>query len=111
MSNHTPGPWTVDPEGEYCLCIEGGDGSIVCDVRKEVDGPLCEANAHRIVACVNACEGLNPEAIADAIGALTWLLDDMSDAGEDKNPETGEVYDSVANARKALAAVKGAAHE
>jgi hypothetical protein len=34
--------------------------------------------------------------------SLQWLVDDMTDAGEDRNPETGEVYDSVAAARKAL---------
>ena len=34
--------------------------------------------------------------------ALRWLVDDMSDAGEDVHPESGEVFDSVANAREAL---------
>jgi hypothetical protein len=34
--------------------------------------------------------------------ALTWLLDDAADAGEDRNQETGEVYDSVAYARAEL---------
>lgn len=41
--------------------------------------------------------------------ALVWLLDDMTDAGEDANPETGEVYDSVENARAVLKATKTAA--
>jgi hypothetical protein len=29
-----------------------------------------EANTHRIVACVNACEGINPEAVPDMLEAL-----------------------------------------
>jgi hypothetical protein len=41
------------------------------------------------------------------IAALTWLLDDLSDAGEDRNPETGDEYDSVANARAAIAKASG----
>jgi hypothetical protein len=35
--------------------------------------------------------------------ALTWLLDDLTDAGQDRDPETGVEYDSVAFARAALA--------
>ena len=42
----------------------------------------------------------------ELVGALRWLLDDLSDAGEDKNPETGETYDSVQYAVKALARYK-----
>ncbi len=42
------------------------------------------------------------------IEALTWLLDDLTDAGEHCNPETKVVYDSVAFARDALAAAKQA---
>jgi hypothetical protein len=40
---------------------------------------------------------------------LTWLLDDMEAAGEDRDPKTGQEYDSVAFARAALAADKDAA--
>jgi hypothetical protein len=40
------------------------------------------------------------------IEALQWMLDDMTDTGEDKNPETGDVYDSVAKAQTALAEAK-----
>ena len=32
-----------------------------------------EANARRIVACVNACEGINPEAVPDLLEAAEWL--------------------------------------
>lgn len=32
--------------------------------------PEAEANAHRIADCVNACEGINPEAVPDLLEAL-----------------------------------------
>jgi hypothetical protein len=40
------------------------------------------------------------------LAALTWLIDDLTDAAEDRNPETGEAYDSVAYAREQIAAAK-----
>lgn len=67
MSNHTPEPWcklndcgTVGiwgPQGD-CVAVNNGCS---CDN---------EANADRIVACVNACAGLNPEAVPDVVEAL-----------------------------------------
>jgi hypothetical protein len=42
----------------------------------------------------------------DLQAALTWLLDDLTDAGEARNPETGDEYDSVAFGRAALARSK-----
>lgn len=113
MSKHTPEPWEALPNASIMhrhpaydreLAVFGGYPLIA-----GMPGPTDVANARRAADSVNACTGLNPAAIADAIGALSWLLDDMSDAGEDKNPETGDVYDSVANARAALAKVKGVA--
>ena len=43
--------------------------------------------------------------------ALQWLLDDLSDAGEDANPETGDVYDSVQSAREILVKYGGYAYD
>lgn len=42
--------------------------------------------------------------------ALQWLLDDLTDAGEDANPETGDVYDSVQSAREILVKYGGYAN-
>lgn len=36
--------------------------------------PIRDANAARIVACVNACEGLNPEAVPEVLEALREML-------------------------------------
>jgi hypothetical protein len=60
-------------------------------------------------AGVNDCRVMSPteRRIWERMqSALTWLLDDLSDAEEDRHPETGEEYDSVAFARAALAATK-----
>ena len=71
-TEHTPGPWRAwqysaanvfwyvdeldneDGFGNLAVCYQGNQ----------------EANAARIVECVNACEGLNPTAIKDVVAAL-----------------------------------------
>jgi hypothetical protein len=40
-------------------------------------------------------------------GALQWLLDDLVDASDDKNPETGETFVSVAYAQDVLQGALG----
>jgi hypothetical protein len=46
------------------------------------------------------------QAAHELFSALQWLLDDMTDAGEDRNPETGGEYDSVSYARAIIASVR-----
>jgi len=58
--NHTPEPWKNDPEL--------GVLSLFWKSVEETD-----ANAARIVACVNACAGINPEAVPELVNALTEL--------------------------------------
>lgn len=56
-SKHTPGPWDGDTDGEK-LFVVGKDYEI-CTMSGNA-----EANAARIVECVNACEGIeNPAAL------------------------------------------------
>ena len=76
MSKHTPGPWIT----------QGGDrGAMIC-VTNDYNHPLSfnlsfahlpqplriegGANARRIVACVNACEGLDPEGVPEMLPLL-----------------------------------------
>ena len=87
MTNHTLGPWKVyhkrlRPQfktkiieiqrqgGEAIIAWPGFDS---CDLPKGVK----LANARRIVACVNACAGINPEAVPDLVAKLekvaVWL--------------------------------------
>lgn len=55
---HTPEPWAVNGTRRIESRDEHGwanDGWIIADT----DGPQGEANARRIVACVNACAGVS----------------------------------------------------
>lgn len=57
---HTTGPWSVDSDGSIehnnvANIINGADGTMI------VYGQINDADARRIVACVNACEGLDTD--------------------------------------------------
>lgn len=111
---HTPEPWgydmpfivAPDPTGQHPdiyiaeIAVDDEEGRIALHEQHE-------ANARRICAAVNACASLSTGALEqDVVGhllrALHWLVEDLTDAGEDANPETGEVYASVQNARDTL---------
>lgn len=67
--SHTPEPWSVaeesfDNDGIHESVIRGLDGRAAIAVTLEfgANNPgMREANARRIVACVNACEGISTE--------------------------------------------------
>lgn len=103
-AQHTPGPWGCDDSvvgwwsGEQPGCMvrfytrshDGRvtDGHALANCLTQSAGHFAaEANAARIVACVNACEGIpDPSVVGDAIEALRgWqkLHDDMLEAGGD----------------------------
>lgn len=74
MSEHVPEPWAW---GEDCetkaICIYEATGQnrgnpIVYDGEC-----LSDEEAARIVACVNACKGLNPETVPKLLEALEWI--------------------------------------
>jgi len=80
---HTPEPWKLLPARNIDSPVGGsnpmlavgmvGAGSVTAYVS---DGwPLDEqvANGERIVACVNACQGINPEAVKDMLEYLQRL--------------------------------------
>lgn len=64
---HTPEPWRAEwqpgqtPKHTYTHCVMYGDDSL-CDT-------LTQADAERIVACVNACTGM-----ADPAGEIARLM-------------------------------------
>jgi hypothetical protein len=45
-------------------------------------------------------------ALREVVGALSYLLTDLEETDMDRNPETGEVYESHAEARNALSALE-----
>jgi len=74
MSDHTPEPWRLYPPG---ACVPHYDvrERIVsdCPSGRSVSDPISEADARRIVACVNACAGIPTEALE--AGAVREALD------------------------------------
>ena len=66
----TKGPWKTEREGIHALIL-GGDATIVA-VRHRLPADVHEANARRIVACVNACEGISTDNLEDN-RAVAWL--------------------------------------
>ena len=77
-TKHSPEPWGYsyrEKEDRYVLGGKSGDfghfvgWSFDGVTTKEED----EANARRMVACVTACEGLNPEAVPKLLAACKTL--------------------------------------
>ena len=95
MAEHTPGPWRYTCRGEigemavYVLKgpkSPGGPptGLVIAHLGldtagENVAGAEREANASRIVACVNACKGINPEAVPVLLGLLRNIRDNLKD--------------------------------
>ena len=61
MADHTKEPWLCDKRTVYALNKKGFNifSAVVQDCR--TSNSELEANARRIVACVNACEGIQTE--------------------------------------------------
>jgi hypothetical protein len=74
MTGHTPTPWQTTDKFGPCN-ISAGHGRSICSTGGySSSGPNAEnvhleneANAARIIACVNACEGLSIEALESGV--------------------------------------------
>ena len=87
---HTKEPWAVRAIGSegYNVGREINATLLALPIHQRLreSQPICrvdgfewetlKANAHRIVACVNACKGINPEAVPDLLEALKMLYND-----------------------------------
>lgn len=74
---HTPEPWALrhDPMNPNPR-IFGSDGSLVVIISEgRAFAKQTEANAARIVACVNSCKGINPEAVPELLEALRRIAE------------------------------------
>lgn len=112
-TKHTAAPWSICNLGKAINCIgvdhSGRDwiafvrdvsGNVVCRVHGATKQEA-EANAARIVACVNACEGYNPWSIFMLTDALRRIVS-VGD-GEAKCKLDGYALDMLAIATEALA--------
>lgn len=81
QGKHTPGPWEAictepsrgDPFGDAMVRTGNGTMSICCHKSGRTLGED-RANARRIVACVNACEGINPDSVQDLLKACEAIV-------------------------------------
>lgn len=67
--SHTKEPWHVAPGGDYC--------DIVCQDHVDIARTDVEEDARRIVACVNACIGLETEMLLALVRDGTTLQNIM----------------------------------
>lgn len=73
---HTPSPWSVDTDDtrDDKLMVIGHVGQPIADVFVMDRQGECEANAERIVACVNAMEGIkDPKKLRETWDAIQHL--------------------------------------
>lgn len=93
---HTPGPWTWwSPKIERT--VVHGACSQVCEMNS--GRPFAEANAARIVACVNACEGLaDPSGVPALIAAVNRLWAAKEALEITDNPQDATILRELYNA-------------
>jgi hypothetical protein len=106
---HTPEPWSVS-----CNRIHGAQGSGAATGIADMLGncgvvATVDANKLRIVACVNGCAGINPEAVPALVKALRGLLESINIAigrgdGDTFGIHHNDAMDHIADAESALAA-------
>lgn len=108
MTKHTPEPWAVDPSDQREICpaadMQFGIAS-ACNVDpsetpgKWFFGPQSQANARRIVACVNICEGISTEDLeqhSDVVSAQLATEYTLQQQNEDLLTALEEVSASLA---------------
>ena len=80
QGKHTPGPWTVCPGDDISSPgIDGPDGdAVVWWTSLHDEGIPNHADAYRIAAAVNACEGIPTEALA--AGVVKDILEALQEA-------------------------------
>jgi len=114
MSKHTPLPWVSERtwtmtgtnksgepvyEDRFSIVSHGEVSSTIAMTEGGYADDVESANADMIVRAVN-CH-------ADLLEALQNLIADLQDAGDDRNPETGEEYVACKAAREAIAKATG----
>jgi len=93
-SAHTPAPWSIHPV--RVDTVHQHDSVVVHASSDNLDvivsGDKSEANAQRIVDCVNACEGINPEAAPELLAALRIVRSPYKDGVSDKQYTESEIH-------------------
>jgi hypothetical protein len=109
-AKHTPQPWTFDDEGMVVAgpCGSSTDQRDICYLNPETgdekdwfaSAETAIANGHRIVACVEGCEGLNPSAYREVLAALESIVELLGeDFYWDHGTVMAEVHDAITRAK------------
>lgn len=99
---HTAEPWKAISEpwlfDGIPTIVTGKDGGMILATvthsgRGNYEGQLGDplADAHRIVECVNACEGINPETVPDLLEYCKGFLEDVREM--ELNPDVAGYRD------------------
>ena len=107
---HTAGPWSVSSTpisaDQPFVSIYGGDGAGISYMTLRPSE--VEANAARIVACVNACEGIpNPSAISEVVETAKDALRSLLKLADPRD----EAWDRAARLVAALAKLEGRSND
>ena len=81
MTKHTPEPWEIQHD-TCAFCRQADRQEFVFNPGPStgLHGAIVgRADAERIVACVNACAGINPEAIQDLLSFAVAMAENDSD--------------------------------
>lgn len=81
MSKHTPEPWvaTRQPNGSVCIHERGLMPHATVYGRADLSSGKIESDSARIVACVNACAGINPEAVPGLLAVCREIAEHGTD--------------------------------
>ena len=92
---YTRGPWKTEGEGIHAI-IRGGDATIVA-VRHRLPADVHEANARRIVACVNACEGISTDELEEiaSTGGMLGPREDVARIAKQRDELLAALKDLV----------------
>jgi hypothetical protein len=120
MSEHTKEPWGwcvfsgmgrlavpdsfTDIHG-YVGIIKEGEKNVIASLDYHFDSNTTHANARRIVACVNACEGVPIKALEDAaecasagkFGTMAAMYKSEADALQAENKRLREALEQISN--------------
>jgi len=104
VSGHTEEPWMIASRLEY----SNGRQLLVWGPKGPGHGAVAEAHteadAARIVSCVNACAGLaDPGAVSDLLAALEEVADDFAGTLESEWGHPESVSPALVRARAAIA--------
>lgn len=70
-AKHTPGPWA---ERNGRIFQADRPNLTIANIARAFDGDYSSTNARRIVACVNACEGISTDAIeTEGSAVMGWV--------------------------------------